>query len=158
MNKLPLAITTIIALVAMPLCMPAIAKPAATATIYGKSFYPSEYIPDMTVYARNVKTKKTYSVKVPGTMTYKMILPAPATYIFFSWTDEPLGQQLGSNESYPVGAVLSTCDGSSQEICEGHKKHIAKPISLKPGQTIKDLQIANYYYPTGKMNYYVPKP
>ncbi len=156
MNKVYIPL---LSLLAISFSSTAIAKPAKnTATVYGKSFYPSEYIPDMTVYARDVKTNKTYSVKVPGTMTYKMSLPAPATYIFFSWTTEKLGQNFGSAEKYKVGAVLSECDGSSQEICDGHKQHLPKQITLKSGQVIKNLQVANYYYPQDDNFNYVPKP
>ena len=146
----------------LPITNAAIAKPAPvktnTAIIYGKPVYPSDYMPEMMVYARNVKTGKTYPVKVAqGAKQYKMTLPAPATYIFFSWTNEKLGTT-GDGIYSKVGAVLSECDGSSQAKCDGYEKHIPKPIALKSGQVIKKLQIANYYYPSDQDHLYVPKP
>ena len=66
----------------------------------------------MMVYARNVKTGKTYPVKVAqGAKKYRMTLPAPATYIFLSWTNEKLGTT-GDGIYSKVGAVLSECDGA----------------------------------------------
>jgi hypothetical protein len=71
------------------------------ATIYGKSLYPSEYIPSMNIYARNVKTGQTYRLAIKtDQMNYKMVLPAPADYIFYSWT----------MDKSPVGATYSTCN------------------------------------------------
>ena len=72
------------------------AKPTSTkgsmATVYGKPYYPSDYTPEMTVYARDLKSGKTYSVNVPNSAPqYKIKLPAPATYVFFSWTKDRLG-------------------------------------------------------------------
>lgn len=154
-------IIPILALSIIPLTNAALAKPAAakssTAVIYGKPFYPSEYTPEMIVYARNVKTGKTYPFKVAeDAKQYKMTLPAPATYIFFSWTTEKVGYY--NDREIKVGAVLSECDGSSQAICNGHDKHLPKSITVKPGQVIKKLQVANYYYPNDKESVYVPKP
>ena len=146
----------------LPITNAAIAKPApaknGTAIIYGKPVYPSEYTPEMMVYARNVKTGKTYPVKVAvAAKQYKITLPAPATYIFFSWTTEELGT-MGDGIFSKVGAVLSQCDGSSQAKCNGYDKHIPKPMTLKSGQVVKNLQVANYYYPSGQDHLYVPKP
>lgn len=132
--------------------VPAVAVKDTTATIYGSSFYPSDYIPEMLIYARNIETGKTYSVKVPEeAYEYKMSLPAPATYIFFSWTTDKTDSE---------GAVLSECDGSSVAICDEYdfSKHFAKPVILKSGQVIKDLKVSNYYYPSAKTHLFVPKP
>lgn len=141
----------------------ATAKPAAakisTATIYGQPFYPSEYTPEMLVYARNVETGKTYSFKVAeDARQYKLILPAPATYIFFSWTAQAQGLSDDLDDlSEEVGAVYSECDGNAGR-CDYNYQFFPKPIYLKPGQVIKKFQIANYYYPSNQTFLYVPKP
>lgn len=154
-------IIPLIALSILPMTNAAMAKPAAakasTATIYGQPFYPSEYTPEMMVYARNVKTGKTYSFKVAeDARQYKMTLPAPATYIFFSWTTQKIGSD-SSGVPHKVGAVLSECDGN-KFACNYDYQSLPKPISLKPGQVIKKFQIANYYYPSDQDHLYVPKP
>lgn len=155
-NIIPIAVLLMIPLTNVALAKTTSAK-TSTATIYGTPFYPSDYTPEMTVYARNIKTGKTYPIKVAeDARQYKMTLPAPATYIFFSWTTEKVGYY--NDREIKVGAVLSECDGSSQAICNGHDKHLPKPITVKPGQVIKKLQVANYYYPDDKKSLYVPKP
>lgn len=139
-------------LIVFGLAVSSVAAQASTAVIYGSSFYPSDYTPEMTVYARNVETGKTYSVKVAEEVyEYKMILPAPATYIFFSWT---------TDKTDPTGAVLSECDGSSVAICDhdDFTKHFPRPITLKSGKLINNLEVSNYYYPRDKTYLFVPKP
>lgn len=145
----------------LPISNASVAKPAPvktnTAIIYGKPVYPSDYTPEMMVYARNVKTGKTYQVKVAeDAKQYKMTLPAPATYIFFSWTTQKLGTT-GDGIYSKVGAVLSECDGSEFK-CDYSHQFLPKPITLKTGQVIKKLQILNYYYPDEQDHLYVPKP
>lgn len=152
---LPIIVLSIIPLTNVALAKPTSAK-NSTATVYGTPVYPSDYTPEMTVYARNVKTGKTYPVKVAAdARQYKMTLPAPATYIFFSWTTEKIGSYNGVD--IKMGAALSECDGGEFK-CDNHNQFLPKQILLKPGQVIKKLQVANYYYPQEKQNIYVPKP
>lgn len=153
-------IITLLVFSILPITNAAIAKPTPVqknaAIVYGKPFYPSDYTPEMMVYARNVQTGKTYTFKIAeDAKQYKMTLPAPATYIFFSWTTEKVGSYNGKD--IKVGAVLSECDGSEFK-CDYHAQFLPKPITVKSGQVIKKLQIANYYYPDGKESIYVPKP
>lgn len=137
----------------------AIAKPASTkaniATVYGKPYYPSDYTPEMTVYARDLKSGKTYSVNVPDSAPqYKIKLPAPATYVFFSWTKDRLGTNSDDPEGMyrKVGALYSYC--SANELGYSCKDHSPMPVKLKPNQVIKDFQISDYYYDKDQ----VPQP
>lgn len=139
-------------LILFGLAVSSVSAQTSTAVIYGSPFYPSDYTPEMMVYARDVETGRTYSVKVAEEVyEYKMILPAPATYIFFSWT---------THKTDPEGAVLSKCDGSSVAICDhdDFAKHFPRPITLKSGQLISNLEVSNYYYPRDKTYMFVPKP
>lgn len=137
----------------------AVASSNETAVIYGTPFYPSDYTPEMMIYARNVETGKTYSLKVAqDAEQYKMTLPAPATYMFFSWTTEEIGHF--NDLDIKMGAVLSECDGSSSAICDhdDFDKHFPRPIKLMPGQIFNNLEISNYYYPHEKTYLFVPTP
>lgn len=139
-------------LILFGLAVSSVSAQTSTAVIYGSSFYPSDYIPEMTVYARDVETGRTYSVQVAEEVyEYQMILSAPATYIFFSWT---------TDKTDPTGAVLSECDGSSVAICDHNdfSKHFPRPITLKSGQVINNLEVSNHYYPRDKTYLFVPKP
>ena len=156
MNNKLLAITI---LSIMALSNIAVAKPnstkANTATIYGKPFYPSDYTPEMTVYARDLKSGKTYTVNVPEDATqYKIKLPAPATYVLFSWTKERLGTNGDDPEGLnrKVGALYSYC--SATKLDYSCKNHSPMPVKLKPGQVIKGFQVSDYYYDKDQ----VPQP
>lgn len=134
------------------LAVSSVAAQASPAIIYGSSYFPSDYIPEAIIYARDIETGKTYSVKVAEEVyEYKMVLPAPATYIFFSWT---------TDKTDPAGAVLSECDGSLEAICDhdNFSKHFPRPITLKSGQVVNNLEISNHYYPKDKTYLFVPKP
>lgn len=135
----------------------AIAKPASTntATVYGKPVYPSDYTPEMTVYARDLKSGKTYSVNVPESATqYKIKLPAPATYVFFSWTKDRIGVNGDDPKGLTrkVGALYSHC--SATKLDYSCKNHSPMPVKLKPGQVIKSFQVSYYYYDKDQ----VPQP
>lgn len=140
-NKL----TTLFLLSIVPLSN--IAAANSTATIYGKPYYPSDYTPEMTVYARSLSTGETYSVNVPNSAPqYKIKLPAPDTYILFSWTKERLGSQAGDPKGLyrKVGALYSHCSATVLDVsCDDHSP---EPVKLKSGQVIRDFQISDYYY------------
>lgn len=124
-----------------------IAAASHTATIYGKPYYPSDYTPEMTVYARSLNSGETYSVNVPDSASqYKIELPAPDTYVLFSWTTERLGSQAGDPEGLyrKVGALYSHC--SSTVLDATCDDHFPEPLSLKPNQVIRDFEISDYYY------------
>lgn len=136
-----------------------LASSTKAAVVYGTPFYPSDYTPEMMVYARNVETGETYSLKVAqDAEKYKMTLPAPATYIFFSWTTDKIGYF--NDVDIKMGAVLSECDGSSNVICDhdNSNNHFPRPIKLIPGQIVNNLEISNYYYPPEKTYLFVPTP
>ena len=149
----------VIVLSILPLSNTAIAKPSSTkantATVYGKPYYPSDYTPEMTVYARDLKSGKTYSVNVPDSAPqYKIKLPAPATYVFFSWTKDRLGTNGDDPEGLyrKVGALYSYC--SANKLGYSCENHSPMPVKLKPNQVIRDFQISDYYYDKDQ----VPQP
>ena len=125
------------------------------ATIYGKPYYPSDYTPEMTVYARSLSSGKTYSVNVPDSaLQYKIKLPAPDNYVLFSWTKDRLGNNIGDPEGLyrKVGALYSHCSATVLDVtCDNHSP---EPVALKPNQVIRDFQISDYYYDKDQ----VPQP
>lgn len=117
----------------------------STSTIYGKSIYPSDVLPAMNIYAHNITDGKTYRLKTKeGQEQYKLVLPAPANYIFYSWT---------TDKKDPVGAAYNECNGT--DACTYKKP---KMVTLKKGQVIKNFKIAGYYYFVDEADEVVPKP
>jgi hypothetical protein len=123
-----------------PGSIPANPSPA-TATIMGQLCYPSEGIPAMTVYAREVNTNQTYTLDtVENQADYSIQVPAPGTYIMFAW----VGGSIGGSYSQAVPCGL-------QAACTDHT-----PIQLAmaAGGTMTGADICDYYGPEGS----VPTP
>ncbi len=112
------------------------------ATVSGSTCYPSEYIPPLTVYARDVKTNRTYSVELKEDETsYKIKIPEEGEFLFFSWTNEK--ESWGAIYSKAVPCGLS-------DTCTDHTP-ILVPIKL--GENISKIDICDYYSADS-----VPKP
>jgi len=107
-----------------------------TGTITGKLCYPSEYIPEMTIYARNVKTGKTLSTHVKeGTAVYKVSVP-PGRYFVFVWTrtEKTLGRIGGLySRAVPCGLNVSCAD------------HRPIPVEVEPGRTVTHIDPCDFY-------------
>jgi hypothetical protein len=101
--------------------------------------YPSEYIPPMTIYARNADTGETWSMHVPvGTMTYEIEVPA-GNYWVFSWTDEGVG---ASYSEFVVCGLSVECPD-----------HTVVTVPVAAGQRVTGVDICDYY-----MEEAVPRP
>lgn len=102
-------------------------------TIAGGLSYPSEYIPAMTIYARNIDTYQTFSVRVPeGTLEYWLDIPVEGSYFVFAWTDTGVGA------SY---SRFVTC-GLKAECSD----HTLIPVSVKLGESVTGIDIADWYW------------
>ena len=100
--------------------------------IRGKLCYPSEYIPAMTLYARNVSTGETVTLGVPeNTPQYELQVPGEATYQVFAWTEDGLG---GTYSRFV------NC-GMSVECTD----HSIVPVPVGAGQTVSAIDICDFY-------------
>jgi hypothetical protein len=105
---------------------------AEAGTIRGRLCYPSEYIPAMTVYARDVDTGHTVAVEVPeNTPQYELAVPGDATYHVFAWTVDGLG---GSYSRFV------TC-GLSVECTD----HSLIPVTVGAGQAVGGVDVCDFY-------------
>ncbi len=101
--------------------------------------YPSDYIPALTIYARNVDTGETWSMSVPmDTLTYEMEVP-PGNYIVFAWTDEGVG---GSYSEFVLCGLSVECTD-----------HTPVSVPVAAGQRVTGIDICDYY-----MEEAVPRP
>ncbi len=100
--------------------------------IQGKLCYPSEYIPAMTLYARDVSTGQTITLQVPeNTNQYELQVPGEATYQVFAWTEDGLG---GSYSRFV------TC-GMSVECTD----HALIPVPVGTGQVVSGIDVCDFY-------------
>lgn len=108
-------------------------------TIRGMLCYPSEYIPAMTIYARDTITGETIAGEVPeNTAQYELQVPGEATYQVFAWTADGLG---GSYSRFV------TC-GMSVECAD----HSLIPVTVGAGQAVSGIDVCDFYGGT------VPRP
>ncbi|HSJ53299.1 MAG TPA: hypothetical protein VLC52_06080 [Anaerolineae bacterium] len=105
--------------------------PAAAGTITGRLCYPSDYIPAMTIYARNVDSQETASVTtVQNATSYELQVPA-GTYVVFAWTAE------GSGGTY---SQFVAC-GLNVECTD----HSLIPVAVAPGQVTTGADVCDFY-------------
>jgi hypothetical protein len=128
---------------ATPDAVPATAsdvEPPPPGIISGGLCFPSDYIPPMTLYARNVDTQQTFSIQVPvDTAEYRMEIPVEGTYVVFAWTDSGFG---GSYSQFvPCGLSVECTD------------HSLIPIPVRPGATVTGIDVCDFYSEES-----VPKP
>ncbi|MDD3826997.1 MAG: hypothetical protein PHY79_13595 [Anaerolineae bacterium] len=101
-------------------------------TIRGRLCYPSEYIPAMTVYARDVNTGDTVTVEVPeNTAQYELAVPGEATYHVFAWTVDGLG---GSYSRFVTCGLNVECTD-----------HSLIPVAVGAGQAVGGVDVCDFY-------------
>jgi hypothetical protein len=105
-------------------------KSALKGTIDGAICYPSDYIPAMTLYARNAKTGETFSKSLAEETDHYQITVPPGTYKVFVWADG-----IGGSYSKAVPCGLSV-------NCTNHTLIL---ISVKPSQTVFGVNPCDFY-------------
>lgn len=125
---------------ALPEASPTAPPPAPLpGVISGRLCYPSEYIPAMTIYARNADTGETWTMHVPmDTLSYEFEVPA-GDYLVFAWTDEGLGGSY--SEFVPCGLSVECSD------------HTPVVVPVAAGQRVTGVDICDFY-----MEEAVPRP
>ena len=132
------------------------------AEVKGNLCYPSDYIPSMTIYAKNITTAKTYAIHTKeNAKQYIIKLPAPSAYIFFSWInkDEQKIEAGGIYSMFSIeGNIACEAKGISPESEECLLSHMPVSVPLKANQKLSGIDICDYYYPFEDAEKYVPKP
>jgi hypothetical protein len=108
-------------------------QPAAgVGVIRGKLCYPSEYIPAMTLYARDVTTGETVTLDVPeNTPQYELQVPGEASYQVFAWTVDGLG---GSYSRFVTCGMSVDCTD-----------HSLIPVPVGAAQVINRIDVCDFY-------------
>jgi hypothetical protein len=113
----------------------------AAGTIMGGLCYPSEGIPPLTVYAREVNTNQTYTIQTAQNQgEYSIQVPAPGTYILFAYTD--FGGGGSYSQAVPCGLTVACTD------------HSLIQLDVQAGATVTEANICDWYGPEGS----VPPP
>jgi len=129
-----------------PLATGTIAAPSATpeatvplepipGTVSGQVCYPSEFIPAMTAYFREVSTAAAYHLPISLNQgSYSALIP-PGTYIAFAYLEA--GAAGSYSHAVPCGLTVSCTD------------HTPLPFVIQSGQTTAGIDLCDWYGPEG---------
>lgn len=113
-------------------------------TITGQLSYPSEFLPPQRVVAFDVNDMSVYfSTEVNSGSTYTLTVP-PKTYIVLAYLIDPaeLGAQPGMAGAYSEAVLCG--------LQAGCNDHSLVPVVVTPGETVTDIDPADWYLPVGE--------
>ena len=134
------------------------AGPQVIAVVSGRLCYPSEAIPPMTVYAREVESQATYSVHVAGANDFELLVPTPGQYVLFGWTDagvfteESLGG-IHSCHGVFVGQMNYLGKDGVDLPCGDPEDHTPLVLDLDVAENVDNIYVCDFYSQQS-----VPKP
>ena len=107
---------------------------AATGSIEGILHYPSEGIPPLTVYARNVTTSETFLISTTENQQAFVIedLP-PGVYYVFAWVSDASGLGGAYTQAVPCGLSVDCTD------------HTLIQVPVAAGQTTTGVDVGDWY-------------
>jgi hypothetical protein len=106
-----------------------------TAIITGELGYPSDWVPPMTIYARETRSGEVFFARTnssPSLTGYALQVSAPGTYKVFAWTTA------GTITEESLGSYY--CGGSARE-CEVPAEAGLREITVLPGDTLRGVDI-----------------
>lgn len=117
------------------------AAPNETSEVSGRLCYPSEFIPAQELYFFRIADNQLFSAQSILNQTNYSIQLEPGSYYAYAWIEN---YQLG-------GAFTEYVACGYGENCTDHT---LKPLDLKPGQTVENIDICDWIYlpdmlPTG---------
>jgi hypothetical protein len=123
---------------------------AATGRIRGRLFFPSEFIPALTVYAVATDGSRFYQVNTevvpPGKPHYEIVGIEPGDYYVYGY---PAAEEPGFGGAY---SYLAACDAGHfsplPEDCWADSQHDLAPVEVRAGQAVEQINIFDWYGPS----------
>lgn len=115
-----------------------------TASISGILCYPSEFIPAMAIYLKNVESDSIYrDENSEGDSEFHFDEIPPGKYVVYAYTKEKLEKRYNDPLFYKAfgGYTQMVPCGLSVE-CKDHSLIV---IEVKSGQKIRDIQLCDWY-------------
>ena len=121
-----------------------------TGRIRGRLFFPSEYVPPLTVYAVAIDGSRFYRVNTeevpPGEPNYEISGVKPGLYYVYSYPIEDPGE-FGGSYSY-----LAACEAghleSPPENCWEDPQYDLVPVEVRAGEAVEEIDIFDWYGPS----------
>lgn len=115
-------------------------------SISGWLCYPSEDIPPMTIYARDIETQKTFSIHVAKDNKYKIKVPT-GNFIVFAWTDVCVitpDSKGGIYSCYSKELSKQSYPDKNFQGCKDPSGHEPIVVSVKANNNVADINICDF--------------
>jgi hypothetical protein len=120
-------------------------EPASTGTVAGRLCFPSEFIPDGWIYAKNTATQEEFTQFYPGSVmgggtTYTFDLPEGTYYLRYGakpYLDE---------DTVLYGYHTEQCPTGGEETCAQGNVRTNVEITVTAGGTISGVDLCDFYY------------
>lgn len=120
-----------------------LAQPGAQrGQITGDLCYPSDWIPAMTVYARNLSLGQTFRTQRPaGSDDYALSVP-PGRYVVYSWSDPRSSGADAFGQGYTDTAGCDSLARAAAVECRRQAK--LAPVLVGPGARVGSIDLCDY--------------
>lgn len=111
--------------------------------VKGSLCYPSDYIPEMNVYLKNVDNNKIYLADIKeGQKTFRFKKIISGNYVAYAYTKEQVAMKLDGNSLKASGGFTKAVDCGLTVNCNDHS--LIK-FEVKKGKTINSISICDWY-------------
>ncbi|MDP5106759.1 MAG: hypothetical protein NWQ31_11385 [Polaribacter sp.] len=111
--------------------------------VKGTLCYPSDYIPEMNVYLKNLDNNNIYLADVKeGQKTFKIKKIISGNYVAYAYTKEQIAQELDGTSLKASGGFTKAVDCGLTVNCNDHR---LITFEVKKGKTTNSIRICDWY-------------
>ncbi|PQJ81265.1 hypothetical protein [Polaribacter glomeratus] len=111
--------------------------------VKGSLCYPSDYIPEMNVYLKNMDNNKIYLTDTKqGQKTFRFKKIVSGNYVAYAYTKDSIAMELNGNSLKASGGFTKAVDCGLTVKCNDHR--LVK-FEVKKGKTVNSISICDWY-------------
>lgn len=114
--------------------------PTGNTFITGKLCFPSQFLPEGEIVAKNISTTEIISIDFDGTTSEYKIGVEPGTY-YVRYQAHASG-----GEDYTSGYYTKCGIESTSEVCNADDGHELIPVEVSQGEIIGGIDLCDFYY------------
>ncbi|HCW07387.1 MAG TPA: hypothetical protein DGG95_08490 [Cytophagales bacterium] len=116
---------------------------STTGKVEGTLCFPSEYIPAMNVYLKEVANKKIYRLEnKENQRSFRFAKLAEGNYVAYAYTQEALAVDMNNKKIKTSGGYTQAVPCGLTASC---KDHSLITFKVSKGKTTKDVKICDWY-------------
>ncbi len=114
--------------------------PTKNGVVSGMLCYPSSFLPEGEVVAKNTATDVVTSVAIDGTKSDYKIQLEPGTY------NLRYQAHASGNDEFVSGYYTKCGIDSTADICDKNDAHDLIPITISAGEVVEEVRLCDFYY------------